>query len=232
MTTRGVLYVAWGRAGNAALEAMFARSLASLRRFHPGMAHHVVDLPAGSTLLDKARMYGMSPFEETLFLDLDTVVMGDLTFGFERAQEHGLACSICEAPWARRFQSSVWGDVVEYNTGVLFFRKRPDVEAVFARWAELAPTMDSSLEFLDENDQPCRMPLNDQASFAMAVHERKFNPYVLPLNWNFRAQFVHEWFGPLKVWHAHEPPPPQLLKLNEMQSAAGARMGFFAMPKP
>lgn len=228
--TRGVLYVAWGRAGNARLQAMLDRSLASLRRFHPGMPTHVADLPDGSTLLDKARMYGMSPFDETLYLDLDTVVLADLTFGFEKAAEHGLACSICEAPWARRFMGSIWGDVVEYNTGVLFFRKGPAVQRVFDRWADLAPAMDSSLDFVDEHGVHCRMPLNDQASFAMAVHETRFNPFVLPLNWNFRAQFVKAWFGPLKVWHANDPPPPELDAVQADQSPAGAVLRFWGLP--
>jgi hypothetical protein len=50
-------------------------------------------------------MAAMTPFEETLFLDADTVPLGRLDFGFEQAQRFGLACCICEVPWARRPKS-------------------------------------------------------------------------------------------------------------------------------
>ena len=116
MVKRGVLYVVWGEYDGGALE----RSRQSLARVHPDMPVEVIELPAGSTLLDKARMMELSPFEETLFLDADTVVLDDLSYGFEQVRRFGLACSICECPWARRY-TGLSGDMVEYNTGVLLF---------------------------------------------------------------------------------------------------------------
>ncbi|MDP6885212.1 MAG: hypothetical protein QF830_13855, partial [Rhodospirillales bacterium] len=41
-----------------------------------------------------------------------------------KGREVGLALCICECPWARRY-GGLAGDVVEYNTGVMFFTKRP-----------------------------------------------------------------------------------------------------------
>src|SRR4029079_12054427 len=114
---RGILYVKWGP-NNSVLE----RSLRSVRAIHPELPVHVQELtgPPTPTLLDKARMMEWTPFEETVFLDVDTVVLDRLDFGFAMAAKHGLACCICECPWARRY-GGISGDLVEYNTGVLFF---------------------------------------------------------------------------------------------------------------
>jgi hypothetical protein len=65
-------------------------------------------------------MMELSPFEETLYLDADTVVLDRLDFGFEQAARFGVACCICECPWARRYRGLPNDDGVEYSTGVLF----------------------------------------------------------------------------------------------------------------
>src|SRR5438067_9971407 len=96
---RGVLYVKWGNR----LDHALARSVASLKAVHPDLPIHVHELPVASSLLDKANMFDWTPFQETLYLDVDTVVLGRLDYGFERAQRHTLACAICECPWARRY---------------------------------------------------------------------------------------------------------------------------------
>src|SRR3954469_15303369 len=120
MAMRGVLYMVWGDKIAPYLE----RSMASVREWHPDLPIHVEGLPPGAdateTLLRKARMCEITPFEETLFLDADTVVLGNLGFGFERARRAGIACAINECPWARRYRDpALSGDTIEYNTGVL-----------------------------------------------------------------------------------------------------------------
>ena len=97
--TRGVLYMKWG----TKVEATFQRSLASLRKFHPDLPVQIAEMPSHATLLEKARILDVSPFDETLFLDADTIVMDRLDFGFEKAAKFNLACCICECPWARRY---------------------------------------------------------------------------------------------------------------------------------
>jgi hypothetical protein len=209
---RGALYLVWGDAAEEALR----RSTASLSAAMPDLAYHVERLPQGSNLLQKAGMFDLSPFEETVFLDADTIVLGRLDFGFEQAALHGIACSICECPWARRYPS-IQGDVVEYNTGVLFFCKNYFrhghyvTHEIFEAWKERAAIMDSSITW---GEPPRRMALNDQASFAMACQDSAFQPFVLPRNWNFRPEFHREWFGPLKVWHSYFGAPDTVLRSN------------------
>lgn len=202
---RGVLWIIFP---GEDMEALLARSQESVLLHHPELKQHVVRLPEGSTLLDKCRMFDLSPFEETLFLDADTVVLDRLDFGFDMALKHGVACCICECPWARRFTGLLKrGDMVEYNTGVIFFTKRQRAQTLFSDWQEASLELGeagSSLTFVGKHGLQL-MPLNDQASFAMAASET--SPFALPLNWNFRPIWHKTFFGPLKVWHDKRPVP-------------------------
>lgn len=206
MANRGVIYLVWGNDPKFAHALM--RSRKSLAAHHPELPVEVIEIDAADPFkgfLEKARMADLSPFRETLFLDVDTVVMGRLDFAFGKAQQTGLACCICECPWARR-AAGISGDVVEYNTGVLFFTER--ARPVFDAWARLAPVLDSKLVFLWPDGRRTFMPHQDQGSFAAAVEETGFSPFVLPLNWNFRPQWQRSFFGPIKVWHDFADPPP------------------------
>lgn len=212
--TRGALYVVWGDYNKPALN----RSLASLKKYHPDLPIHIETLPADATLLDKAAMLDFSPYEETVFLDVDTVVMGNLDFGFEKARHFKAAVCICECPWARRY-GGLEGDMVEYNTGVIFFTK--DAKPLFDQWKDQAPKVDSSIHFIVDGQQGL-MPLNDQAGFALAVEQTGLQPFILPHNWNFRPKWQKSWYGPLKIWHDYGDPPEALLTHNDQQSDPAA----------
>lgn len=209
MSNRGILYVYWGNKYQKYLD----RSIESVKRWHPELPIHVETLPEKSTFLDKARMYEMSPFEETLFLDVDTVVLGNLTFGFEKAGKFGLACSICECPWARRYMDGgLSGDVVEYNTGVLFFTSK--AKPLFDVWADCVTKIDSSIKHVVEG-RLAVMPHNDQGGFTWAVEETGVLPYVLSYNWNFRPIWHHSFFGPIKIWHDYSDVPQPIIDANK-----------------
>jgi len=203
--TRGILSIYWGDESQLPIE----RLKASVKKFHPELQHDIikVDAPGGesSSLNKKAEMLDLSPFDETLFLDLDTVVFGRLDFGFEKAAQHGIALAICEVPWGRRYPKIFQGDQIEYNTGVIFFTKQAKV--VFDQWRILAGSIDSSILHIKKG-QIETMPANDQGSFALAIEKTGFNPFVLPLNWNFRPGWHKSFFGPIKIWHDYSDPPP------------------------
>lgn len=219
MAERGVLYIVWGEQGRA----LMRRSIASLERHHPGLPVHTAVLPDGldpmEGLLQKSRMLDLSPFETTLFLDADTVVLGNLDFGFAQAERHGLACAICECPWAGRY-GGLSGDLVEYNTGVVFFTRK--AAPVFEAWKTLAPSLDSSFYHVPPGQRIVgRMPHNDQASFAKAVDETGFLPAVLPLNWNYRPRWQPAFFGPLKIWHDYLDVPQTIHDVNAYYDTNG-----------
>ena len=219
MAQRGVLYIVWGEDTVRVMQ----RSIDSLRRHHPELPYHVVRLPDGLSgyrgLLEKARMLDFSPFESTLFLDADTVVLGRLDFGFAQAERYGLACAICECPWAGRY-NGLSGDLVEYNTGVVFFDRK--AKPLFDRWQALAPVVDSSFYHLPPGSrQLAVMPHNDQASFAKAVEDTGFLPAVLPLNWNFRPRWHTSFFGPIRIWHDYMDVPQAILDMNAYYAGTG-----------
>lgn len=210
---RGILYVVWGQSPE--IEDKLARAIKSAEYHHPELPIHVERLDTGSKIT-KTTMFEISPFEETLFLDNDTVVLGRLDYGFEKARQFGLACCINENPWARRFgDAKLSGDVVEYNSGVLFFTER--AKAVFDTWHAIFSEVDSSLLHYQDK-QLCRMPATDQASFALAIERTGFLPFVLPQNWNFRPQWYRSWFGPVKIWHDNMDVPESLVPWNQQQS--------------
>ncbi|MFH1985904.1 MAG: hypothetical protein ABIL58_29060 [Pseudomonadota bacterium] len=210
MSRRGILYITWGDKPDAVLQ----RAMDSAARHHGELPVHVVRLPAEATLLEKAAMFDMTPFEETLFLDADTVVLGRLDFGFDKAVRHGMACAICECPWARRY-TGLSGDLVEYNTGVIFFTAA--ARPVFDAWRALAAAVDSSTPIFVK-DRLAHMPLNDQAGFALAVERTGFLPFVLPLNWNFRPRWHKSLFGPVKIWHDYREVTDDIHEWNRIQA--------------
>jgi len=213
--SRGILSIYWGDENKLPIE----RLKNSVKRFHPELSHEIIKLDASgdsmSHLNKKSAMLDLSPFDQTLFLDIDTVVTGNLDFGFEKAKKFGIAISICEAPWGRRYPKIFTGDEIEYNTGVIFFTKQ--AKPVFDEWLELAQTIDSSI--IAVSDQGAyTMPANDQGSFALAVEKTGFNPFILPLNWNFRPMWHRSFFGPIKIWHDYSDPPPFFEELNNYYS--------------
>ncbi len=158
-------------------------------------------------------MAEITPFEETLYLDCDTMVMGPLDFGFKMAQEHDLACCICECPWARRF-NDLHGDQIEYNTGVIFFTKSS--VTVFHAWSNFA-IRHATIQHHD-GDKVISVSGNDQGGFAMAVADSQISPFVLPLNWNFRPDWHRSFFGPLKIWHHYADVPDDVQRFSDEQS--------------
>lgn len=220
MAKRGVLYIVWGDK----VEPFVQRSIQSLHAHHPDMPVHVTRLDGAPDLLQKARMMDITPFEETLFLDADTVVLDRLDFGFEQAVRFGAACAICENPWARRYgDEKLSGDMVEYNTGVLFFT--PKARPLFDGWLDRVAAVDSSIRHIKDGHEHV-MEMNDQAGFALAAAETGFQPFVLPCNWNFRPQWNKSWFGPLKVWHDYGDVPDVLVDHNKSQAKPGETLKF------
>src|SRR3984957_10987377 len=98
---RGILYIVWGDK----VEPLLQRSMASVRKFYPDIPVEIVRGEADPVrgLAQKSKMATQSPFESTLFLNADTVILGNLDYAFDRAEEFGLACAICDCPWLRRY---------------------------------------------------------------------------------------------------------------------------------
>ncbi len=225
--TRGVVYMVWGN--DEKVGKVLDRSISSLVAIHPELPYEVIRLPEGS-LLDKATMFDRSPYDETLYLDADTVVMDKLDFGFEKAAKFALACCVNECPWARRYNGlKDHGAIVEYNTGVMFFNRA--AKPVFDKWKTLTAEVDSTLHF-NAKGQRWTMPCNDQAALAQAIDDLPFNPFVLPLNWNLRPMWQNSLFGPVTIWHDYTNVPPGVQKWNEQQLKPGEIIDYARLGGP
>lgn len=144
---RGVLYIATGAAHVAAAAA----SAASVRAANPGLAIAVfTDRPEAGAGFDrvepieaphirsKVDYLPRTPFEETLYLDTDTRVLGDLSDLFDMLGRFDLA--IAQRAYVRATRSrSVWRHVVpaafpEHNSGVMLYRSSPAALGFLEAW--------------------------------------------------------------------------------------------------
>lgn len=191
MPTRGIVYIIWNSKGQ--LSSELQRSIKSAEQFNiPYTVVETADAPKHN-FRNKTLMYDASPYDTTLFLDTDTEILGDLEYGFIQAERHGMALCIdhacCGLRWWKPHVLS-HPDVVEYNTGVVFFnRLNPKIKDFFDYWKSIATTHPS-----------------DQATISKAFDHTGLNPFVLPAHvWNFRVYNGDRLFSPVKIWHAKEP---------------------------
>jgi len=154
---RGVVYIVYGDIDKYLKEA--CESAKSLKRHHPDYPVALVspephrmfdiyiekDLPTEvkrskyrieETFAAKTNLIHLSPFEKTLFLDTDTTIVGDLSYGFRLLSEHDIVLPIggiqCVGMLSERSPGipldpcDIW-----FNSGVIYFNKVPDL---FAQW--------------------------------------------------------------------------------------------------
>jgi hypothetical protein len=223
---RGVLYIVWGEKADRYLE----RSIRSLRIHHPDIpvhCHRVASPVPGREFQEKSRMGSITPFQSTLYLDADTVIMGNLDYAFEQAERFGIACTINECPWMRRYGQKGEEDHTEYQAGVMFFTAA--AAHVFDAWQILAATTPSASRWTLMDNRPRGLAYDDQAGFARALRQCNFNPFVLPINFNFRPLFFRSAFAPIKIWHDYMDPSPKLIELSSACERGDRPVTYFQL---
>lgn len=225
---RGIVFLAWGKAHMATLQQcvresrlpdyplflitdettpvdqLDARIHVIRTRFAlHGLKGHAKKCELGQHLPDG--------FDSMLFLDVDTRVLGDISLGFDKAEQYGIAMAQAahySLDHFKNFGRIMVQEGVEprgqllYNSGVLFFARTPRVHAVLDLWHRLGE------KYAEE-------PLGDQAYLTLAMELLDFNPYTLTTGYNHRA--FGEWIsGEVRIWHSYEPVPPDV---NELRPA-------------
>ena len=149
--------------------------------------------------------------ETALLLDADTRVIGDISLGFEKAEQHGIA--MVSAPHYSLADFRSFGEVmlnegvtplgqIIYNSGVIFCTPhRPNVRAVFDTALALAQ------KYRDRE-------WSDQTYLSLALELQNFNPYTLSPSFNYRA-FGELISGSIRIWHSYEPPPKNAASLEK-----------------
>jgi hypothetical protein len=144
---RGVVYVATGDAYRTAAVA----SARSLRATNPDLAVTLftdddrprdpfdrVEPVENPHLRSKVDSMWMSPYRDTLYLDSDTRVVGDLSPAFRLLERFDLAAAQVPRWYLRTYLRQHVHDVPpsfpQYDSGVVFFRRTPEVIAFFQEW--------------------------------------------------------------------------------------------------
>ena len=211
MITRGAIWIAYGDKHIKELE----RSLKSFRLHSDLPAVLITDGPKVGGFDDYIHFspsdyfteapfaYDLSPFFETLYLDTDCVVLGNLDYAWRQMQSHLMAMSI--APDSFVYDYSEPSELVRYNIGVFWFRKHPTIRAVFKEWRRIL-----------ESDSPTAAK-GCESDFALAVDNLDFQPFVLPNTYNLRMYCngaKHTIHGPVKIWHSRYPVPEDVYRHN------------------
>tara|TARA_R100000008_G_C3568419_1_gene160533 strand:- start:66 stop:818 length:753 start_codon:yes stop_codon:yes gene_type:complete len=215
-TNRGVLYIVFG--DNFIKEMLI--SAESVKKHNPNM--HITafsDKKIKSEFIDKCVQIKvkhlrpkvdyvhLSPYDETIFLDTDTVVDRDITEMFEILEKYDFA--ICHD--LARKRKSVSNIIPEYaqipysfsevNPGVMVFKKCQAVDDFFKTWREYF--------YKYFNGWPYEQP-----TFRVALWKSKLNFYILPVEYNIRSKgnrdkqrkFNHQ-FGEqhlaARIYHMH-----------------------------
>jgi hypothetical protein len=146
---RGVLYVATGPDHVEAAR----RSAVSVRKSNPGLAIGLysdndapmpefdrIERVADPHIRSKVDSLWRSFFAETLYLDTDTRVLGDLMPGFRLLERFDIAAA--HVPrwylpnYHRRWRSDVPFAFPQHDGGVIFYRNAPNVIAFLKTWED------------------------------------------------------------------------------------------------
>ena len=222
---RGIVFFAWG-------DEWIERAAACIRESklpeYPvfvvtdattdtkGLGKNVEVVRLGFQLSGKARkaeLFAGAPaqIDTVLFIDADTRVVDDISLGFEKAEQYGIA--IAPAPHYsladfRDFRQVMIAEGViprgqiVYNTGVIFATPhRPEVRAVFDQTLKLAQKYQDKV-------------WNEQPYFSLAMEMLNFNPYTLSPSFNHRG-FGELISGSIRIWHSYEPVPRDAANLEK-----------------
>ncbi|HEY8899988.1 MAG TPA: hypothetical protein VIM61_06215 [Chthoniobacterales bacterium] len=183
----GVLYIATGRrhVGEMLVSAR------SVRRHMPGVPIIVytdqADLPADvfdevrpianprHSFIDKIAPLCDTPFERTIFLDTDTYLCAPVPDLFEILDRVDLA--LAHAPYRHDRPFVTPNCFPELNTGVLAYRRSPEMNALFEDWLRLYEKEVAETGKMD----------SDQPAFREALYRSPLTFSVLPPEYNLRT---------------------------------------------
>ncbi len=160
--------------------------------------------------------------ELVLFLDVDTIILENISLGFDKAAMHGIA--MAPAPHFSIEHFRDFGQVMDrfnvprqgqllYNSGVIFFdAKNPDIIKVFDLACELAAGDEKAV-------------WSDQPYITLAIEMLGVNPYTLAPSFNHRA-FGELVSGPIRIWHSYKPMPADAgtLEPGYLHNYSGGKM--------
>jgi hypothetical protein len=148
-------------------------------------------------------------YDNFLFLDPDTWVLGDVSFAFEKASAAGFALVQANAYLLDQFKN--FSTVMEqegvqarglpqHNAGVIFFSRSDRTMAVHQTWQDLC---------FKWRDSTVAHKGGDQHFLNLALELNGLTPFTLIRNYNYRAN-RDPVLGEVRIWHWGVAPPANL----------------------
>jgi hypothetical protein len=175
-----------------------------LRQLRAAVVPTPAPAPGANPYLGKVEAMARSPYERTLFLDSDTLLVDEVNdlfgmldrFDVAAAQEWALVSH--PIPSGEEPDSAPLPDAFpEYNTGVLAFRRGSAVDALLSAWAERFRAQIAA-----------GLKLHDQSAFRQALWRSDARLLTLPALYNFRVNLqssAQVAKGRIRVVHGRHP---------------------------
>lgn len=194
---RGILYIATGK--NFTRELLL--SAESVKKHNPGI--HIsafVDYPIESEFVDqfyqidakhirpKVDFIEQTPYEETIFLDTDTIIDYNIMDMFDLLDNFDLGITHCIARKRKKYSELIpeYGKIPysfsECNTGVFVFKKNEKTLKLFSDWKK----------YFQKYYNVCPW---DQASFRVSIWKaclEGLKMYIFPVEYNIRSKANRE----------------------------------------
>ena len=189
---RGVVYIG---TGDRIVEELL-RSAESLKKIHPEMRVTVfsdrsIDRPdlfesveliedPKYSYIDKILPLLRTPYEETLYLDSDTIIVHSITALFDLLDRFDLAVALEPKPKKLEYPSEAPESFPEYNTGVFSYRRNEAVYDFFKKW------------HLIYSHQRANVPktTHDQPAFREALYLASVRFATIPNQYNLRTLYL------------------------------------------
>ncbi len=163
------------------------------------LIEQVIPVPASTNgLYEKAKLIQQSPYERTLFVDADILILEpfpeifDLLDRFDCAATHE---EYVDTDWFHHYpRPDIPSCFPEFNTGILLFKRSLAMQCVFQEWQSLYT------QFL--RDKP-DAPVNDQTFFRAALYHSDARIATLTREYNCKYRGQGYLNGPVKMLHGH-----------------------------
>ena len=155
--------------------------------------------PTGDGFYDKTKLIQDSPYDRTLFIDADIIVVEPFPEVFDLLERFDCAATHEEyvnTDWFNCYQrSDIPSSFPEFNTGILLYKRSHKMDMVLKEWESLYS------QFLGEK-KPGRQ-INDQPFFRAAIYHSEARVATLTREYNCKFRGQGYLNGSVKVLHGH-----------------------------
>nr|CRH05296.1 Conserved protein of unknown function. Containing domain of glycosyl transferase family 8 [Candidatus Magnetococcus massalia] len=149
------------------------------------------------SFLDRFQAFSQSPYQKSLYLDSDTLILQPLDELFtllERAQLAAAHAPLRVSPKKRYQREDIPSSFSQFNCGVLGYQASPEMVALFADWKK---------RFIAHHSQDERSC--DQPAFREALWSSNITYHVLPSEYNYRLPYyaLKGMWSKVVIAHSH-----------------------------